>query len=55
MGSGVCIAYAPDTFFHDEETKAVVQQSPAASSEGIFAAVEGCPTGALMLIESEKE
>ena len=24
MGSGMCIVYAPDTFAHDDETKAIV-------------------------------
>ena len=28
MGSGVCIAYAPATFAHDAETKAVVKMAP---------------------------
>jgi ferredoxin len=55
MGSGVCIAYAPDTFAHDEETKAVAQETEGASLDEIRAAVEGCPTGALTLIEREGE
>ena len=26
MGSGMCIVYAPGTFAHDDETKAVVDR-----------------------------
>jgi ferredoxin len=55
MGSGVCIAYAPRTFTHDGETKAIVNELGSDSPEEIRAAVEGCPTAALTLIEQEGE
>jgi len=49
MGSGTCIIYAPATFSHDAETKAVVADSPGDPVADIRTAVEACPTGALSL------
>lgn len=51
MGSGMCIMYAPRTFAHDEETKAVVVDPAADTLDDIRVAVEACPTGALTLTE----
>jgi ferredoxin len=53
MGSGVCITYAPNTFAHDGETKAVVLDVSTDSVESIRSAVEACPTGALTLTDTE--
>ena len=47
MGSGVCIVYAPATFAHDDETKAVVDDPTGDPAADIRTAVEACPTGAL--------
>jgi len=52
-GSGVCIAFAPATFAHDEDTKAVVVDPAADPVSDIRAAAEGCPTGAIVLVEQE--
>jgi ferredoxin len=49
IGSGMCIVYAPHTFAHDEEAKAVVQHPSGDSMDAVRTAVEGCPTGALSL------
>ena len=49
MGSGVCIMYAPGTFGHDDETKAMVIDAAGDPIESIRTAVEACPTGALSL------
>jgi ferredoxin len=51
MGSGTCIMYAPGTFDHDDETKAVVIDADADPIESVRTAVEACPTGALRLSE----
>jgi ferredoxin len=53
MGSGMCIMYAPGTFVHDDETKAVVVDPRGDPEESIRIAVEACPTGALRLIDNE--
>lgn len=53
MGSGMCIMYAPGTFVHDDETKAVVMDPAGDPLESIRIAVEACPTGALTLVEEE--
>jgi ferredoxin len=53
MGSGMCIMYAPGTFAHDDETKAIVVAADGDSEEQIRTAVEACPTGALTLIEGD--
>ena len=51
MGSGMCIVYAPSTFAHDGETKAVVTDIDGDPLDAIRTAVEACPTGALSLTE----
>ena len=53
IGSGTCIMYAPGTFTHDDETKAVVIDAAADPIEDIRTAVAACPTGALTLSEEE--
>jgi ferredoxin len=53
MGSGVCIAFAPATFAHDDATKAIVLDSAGDAKADIEAAAEGCPTGAIMLATEE--
>lgn len=53
MGSGVCIAFAPGTFAHDADTKAIVLEPAGDPVADIEAAVEGCPTGVIMLAEEE--
>jgi ferredoxin len=53
MGSGVCIMYAPGTFGHDDETKAMVIDAAGDPIESIRTAVEACPTGALSLSRGE--
>ena len=47
MGSGMCIVYAPGTFAHDDETKAVVVDPAGDPIESIRNAVcaIGCPDG----------
>ena len=55
MGSGQCCWYAPNTFDQDDETVAIVID-PQGDPEGqIRAAVSGCPTGALSIVEDEQE
>ena len=51
MGSGMCIVYAPGSFEHDDETKAVFQQPPGDALDAVRTAIEACPTAALTLIE----
>ena len=51
IGSGMCIVYAPGTFAHDEQAKAVVLDPSTDDVEAVRIAVEGCPTRALQLIE----
>ena len=53
MGSGLCIVYAPNTFVHDDEPKAVVANPTGDTLDAIRIAVEACPTGALSLVEDE--
>ncbi len=51
MGSGVCLLYAPGTFTHDAEAKAVVLDEPTDDIDAVRTAVEGCPMAALHLTE----
>lgn len=54
IGSGVCLVYAPNTFIHDDEAKAVVTDDATDDLESIRNAVQGCPTRALRLIVEEE-
>lgn len=53
IGSGMCLIYAPGTFAHDGEAKAVVADEPTDSLDAVKTAVEGCPTSALRLVTNE--
>ena len=54
MGSGQCSWYAPSTFDQDDETVAIVIDPQGDPEEAIRAAVKGCPTGALSIVENEE-
>jgi ferredoxin len=54
MGSGMCIVYAPGTFAHDDETKAIVVDPTGDPIEAIRNAVQACPTSAIR-IENDAE
>jgi ferredoxin len=54
-GSGMCIVYAPGTFAHDDETKAVVLDPPTDGIDEVQAAAEGCPAAAIRLKIDEGE
>ena len=49
LGTGLCIVYAPRTFAHDDDTKAVLQEPPHDAPADVRTAVEACPMGALAL------
>lgn len=53
LGSGMCLVYAPGTFVHDEETKAVVRDPAGDPADAIETAVEACPTGALSIVPDQ--
>jgi ferredoxin len=55
MGSGMCIVYAPNTFAHDDETKAVVIDPSGDPIEAIRNAVQACPTSAITLVTDDQE
>ncbi len=55
MGSGMCIVYAPGTFEHDAETKAVVVDPAGDPLDAIRNAVQACPTSALRLVTDEND
>lgn len=51
----MCIVYAPGTFAHDDETKAIVVVLMGDSIDTVRIAVEACPTGALSLTSDDQE
>jgi ferredoxin len=53
MGSGMCLVYAPGTFAHDEQTKAIVVDPAGNAIDMIRNAVEACPTSALSVTIDE--
>jgi len=55
MGSGMCIVYAPGTFAHDAQSKAVVVDPAGDPIEAIRTAVEACPMSALSLVPANEE
>ncbi len=55
MGSGMCLVYAPGTFAHDDQTKAVVVDPAGDPIEAIRNAVQACPTGAIRLADDNDE
>jgi ferredoxin len=50
LGSGMCIVYAPGTFAHDDQAKAVVVDPATDPLDTVRTAVEACPTRALQLV-----
>ena len=54
MGSGMCIVYAPGTFAHDDETKAIVVDPNGDPIDAIRNAVQACPTSALRLVNDDE-
>jgi ferredoxin len=55
MGTGICVEFAPATFAHDDEAKAVVRTPVGDTDDVLATAVESCPTGALRLATAEAE
>ncbi|HEU5307895.1 MAG TPA: ferredoxin [Acidimicrobiia bacterium] len=55
MGSGMCIVYAPNTFAHDDETKAVVIDPAGDPIDAIRNAVQACPTSAIKIVNDEND
>ena len=53
MGSGQCCWYAPNTFGQDSNTVAVVIDQHGDPDKAINTAIEGCPTQALSIVESD--
>jgi ferredoxin len=54
MGSGMCVVYAPGTFAHDDQAKAIVVDPAGDAIDMIRTAVEACPTSALRLLEDKE-
>ncbi len=54
LGSGACIVYAPNTFAHDDQAKAIVVDPDGDPIDAIRNAVEACPTRALRLAPDQE-
>ena len=53
MGSGNCAFHAPNTFDLDDDMKAIVVNATGDPDDKIRLAVDGCPTLALSLGDTE--
>jgi ferredoxin len=53
IGSGVCLVYAPGTFTHDDEAKAVLLDPSTDDLETVQTVVDACPTRAINLTIDE--
>jgi ferredoxin len=53
IGSGVCLVYAPGTFTHDDEAKAVLLDPSTDDLETVQTVVGACPTRAISLTIDE--
>ena len=51
LGSGMCIVYAPHTFAHDAQAKAIVVDPAGDPMDAIRNAIEACPTSAILMPE----
>jgi ferredoxin len=54
MGSGLCIVYAPGTFAHDDEAKAVVLDARTDPESAVRTAIEACPMTAISAVEDDQ-
>lgn len=50
----MCVMYAPATFVHDDEAKAVVLEPHGDPVDQILIAVEACPMGAIHIRGDEQ-
>lgn len=55
MGSGMCIVYAPNTFAHDDETKAVVVDPAGDPIDALRNAAQACPTSAIRIVDEQND
>jgi ferredoxin len=53
VGSGLCVVYAPGTFSHDDEAKAVVVDLAGDTADLIRTAAEVCPADAIKVVSNE--
>lgn len=51
IGAGTCVAEAPNTFDMDDEDIAVVIDPTGDDDDAVFAAAQGCPVDAIVLID----
>jgi len=49
MGSGVCLVYAPGTFAHDDDAKAVVLDPSTDDLDTVRSAAGACPMAAITI------
>ncbi|CAN5736130.1 hypothetical protein BH24ACT25_BH24ACT25_00050 [soil metagenome] len=53
IGSGDCVATAPDVFELDEEGKAIVLDPDGATTDVVLEAAQNCPVTAIFVIGEE--
>jgi ferredoxin len=53
IGAATCVAVSPNVFQLDGQNIAVVQPNGQDSPENILAAASGCPTKAIVIIDTE--
>lgn len=57
ISCGACVSIVPDVFAFDEDDKAFVREDSILDSleEDVVDAVEGCPTGAILLDDNHEK
>ncbi len=53
IGAASCIAFSPEVFQLDSESKAVVQEGSNDTLENLIQAAQSCPTAAIVVVDSE--
>lgn len=53
VGSGSCVAVAPDVFALDDEDRSCVRAGAVAPDERLLDAARLCPTGAIQVADTE--
>ncbi len=53
IGAASCIAFSPDVFQLDTESKAVINAGATDTLENLLQAAQSCPTAAIVIVDSE--
>jgi len=53
ISAASCVAFSPDVFELDDESKAVIKEGATDEEANILLAAQSCPTGAIVITDAE--